>query len=59
MLQDVKSFCHLRPGLFDEITAFFAQYNALDGKQFHALGTCSKKHAHSLITAGMKKAKKG
>jgi inorganic pyrophosphatase len=58
MLADVRTLADLRAGLVDEITAFFAQYNAVDGKGFRPVGVGSEKQARSLIETGRRMFKK-
>lgn len=58
MLSDIEVLNDLRPHLCDEITAFFVEYNKLDGKQFRPLGTCDAKQARALIETGRQKFKK-
>ena len=57
MLADVRSLDDLRSGLVDEITAFFAQYNAVDGKGFRCVGIGGEKQARALIENGRRKFK--
>lgn len=57
-LADVESIDDLRPGLMDEIKAFFVEYNRLAGKKFKPLGDCNAKEALALVKAGRRKAKK-
>jgi inorganic pyrophosphatase len=54
----VKALSDLRPGLMDELKAFFVQYNKLAGKQFNPVGDCGAKQALALVKAGIKKAEK-
>ena len=42
----------LRPGLLDEIEAFFKHYNALSGKSFTPLGRGGPERARALVEAG-------
>jgi len=55
MLADVKSLDDLRPAQLDELTAFFEQYNKLEGKKFRCIGHCDAKGVARLIHAAMKK----
>ena len=43
----------LRPGLLDEIEAFFGHYNALSGRRFTPLGRGGPERARALIEAGV------
>ena len=48
----------LRPGLLDEVEAFFGHYNALSGKTFTPTGRGGPERARALVEAGMAAAKK-
>jgi inorganic pyrophosphatase len=43
----------LRPGLLDEIEAFFGHYNALNGGSFTPLGRGGPERARELVEAGV------
>ena len=43
----------LRPGLLDEIEAFFGHYNALSGRRFMPLGRGGPERARELVEAGI------
>ena len=43
----------LRPGLLDEIEAFFGHYNALSGRRFTPLGRGGPERARALVEAGV------
>ena len=43
----------LRPGLLDEIEAFFGHYNALSGRRFTPLGRGGPERARELVEAGI------
>jgi inorganic pyrophosphatase len=48
----VKDLEDLRPGMLDEIEAFFAHYNELKGKEFRPVDRSSPKKARKLLDAG-------
>jgi inorganic pyrophosphatase len=54
----VDSLKDLRPHLLDEITAFFADYNRLDGKKFKPLAYGGRHAALKLVRAGQKRFQK-
>jgi inorganic pyrophosphatase len=58
VLADMRSLGDLRSGLVDEITAFFAQYNAVDGKRFRSLALRGEKQARALIETGRRRFKR-
>ena len=43
----------LRPGLLDEIEAFFSHYNALNGRSFTPVGRGGPERARELVEAGI------
>lgn len=43
----------LRPGLLDEVEAFFGHYNALSGKSFTPVGRGGPERARELVEAGI------
>ncbi len=49
----------LRPGMIDEIEAFFGHYNALSGRDFKPVGRGGPDRARTLIEAGMAARRKG
>ena len=49
----------LRPGVIDEIEAFFGHYNALSGRRFSVVGRGGPDRARALIEEGVKARKKG
>lgn len=49
----VASLDDLRPNLLDEIEAFFAHYNRLNGKEFRVEARCGPDEARRLVEAGM------
>ncbi len=49
----------LRPGVIDEIEAFFGQYNSLSGRDFRVIGRGGPDRARVLIEEGVKARKKG
>ena len=49
----------LRPGLLDEIEAFFGHYNALSGRRFTPLGRGGPERARALVEAGVAAKRKG
>jgi inorganic pyrophosphatase len=52
------SLADLRPHRLDEIKAFFADYNKLEGRKFEALGDLGPKQAAKRVKAGMRAFKK-
>jgi inorganic pyrophosphatase len=48
----------LRPGLLDEVEAFFGHYNALSGRNFTPLGRGGPERARALVEAGMAAARR-
>jgi inorganic pyrophosphatase len=56
---DVRSLADLRPGLLDEIEAFFGHYNALSGGRFRPIGRGGPARAPAAIEAGVREAEKG
>lgn len=57
-LADVRSLGDMRPNQLDELIEFFTQYNKLEGRKFHPLGTCGADAAEKLLRDGIRKAKK-
>jgi inorganic pyrophosphatase len=55
----VHSLEDLRPGLLDEIEAFFCHYNALSGRTFTPVGRGGPERALALVEAGVAARKKG
>lgn len=49
----------LRPGMLDEIEAFFAQYNALSGREFRPLRRSDAAAARALVRDGMRACEAG
>ncbi len=49
----VRRLEDLRPGLLDEIEAFFGHYNALGGRSFTPLGRGGPERARELVEAGV------
>jgi inorganic pyrophosphatase len=52
---DVNSMKDLDSRLLDEIEAFFAHYNRLEGKEFRVLDRCGPKSAAKLVDAARRK----
>jgi inorganic pyrophosphatase len=52
---NVKSLRDLDSCLLDEIEAFFAHYNKLEGKEFRVLDRCGPKSAGKLLEAARRK----
>ena len=50
--EHVKDLNDLRPNLFDEIEAFFKNYNALNGREFEPLARTGPRRARDLLNAG-------
>jgi inorganic pyrophosphatase len=55
----VRRLEDLRPGLLDEVEAFFGHYNALSGKGFTPLRRGGPERARTLVEAGVAAQKKG
>jgi len=53
-LAEIKSIGDLRPKQFDELIAFFEQYNRLEGKRFRPVGPCDAAKAEKLVRKGIK-----
>jgi inorganic pyrophosphatase len=49
----VRRLEDLRPGLLEEVEAFFGHYNALSGKSFKPLSRGGPERARALVEAGM------
>ncbi|MGH6838503.1 MAG: inorganic diphosphatase [Methylocella sp.] len=54
---NVKSLKDLDSHILDEIEAFFAHYNRLEGKEFRVLNRCGPKSAAKLLDAARRKSK--
>jgi inorganic pyrophosphatase len=50
----VHALGDLRPGMLEEVEAFFAQYNALSGREFRPLRRGDAEAAHALVRNGMR-----
>ena len=53
-LANIRSLDDLAPDTLEQLTAFFEQYNRLEGKEFRARGTCTARRAKTLVEKGMK-----
>ena len=51
--QDAKTLEDLRPHMPQEISAFFADYNKLRGREFETLGICGPRKAMKIVKHGM------
>lgn len=51
--EHVQALSDLRPGLLDEVEAFFAHYNQLNGKEFRPKARGGPERARALIEAGL------
>jgi len=53
-LANIKSLDDLAPDTVDQLTAFFQQYNKLEGKEFRSTGACTPTRAKAIVEKGMK-----
>ncbi|MFL5285043.1 MAG: hypothetical protein ACJ8AW_29735, partial [Rhodopila sp.] len=51
--EHVQTLESLRPGLLNEIEAFFAQYNQLSGKAFKPTGRGGPERSRAFVERGM------
>jgi inorganic pyrophosphatase len=55
--RDARSIKELDPRILDEVEAFFAHYDKLEGKEFRVLDRCGPKGAQKLLDEAVRKAK--
>ncbi len=57
LLRDAQSIKELDPRMLDEVEAFFAQYDRLEGKEFRVIDRVGPKSAMKLLDEAVRKAK--